>query len=281
MNLCINFDKTKVLFFTKPQGGTVPDLKLTCQGKEIEQVNSFKYLGVIFDEHLSFHEHFNYVCKKVSSAIAVIDNLKRFINLRLFKSLLNSFVYSIIDYALPVWGKVPPSDLEFLQKKVDHLIASFFYPRVSKLYTKKYWAKRFRDRETAHSSSSSETEHLQLMREKNKINKSDLLEKCNVLSVPERKCFQLANFAYQTVKYGSAVPYISNFFSVSSTSQRNLLTVVTNRIKFPDSAVDCQSIKHWNSLPNGIRNFKDSNSVFKRNLSSHCRSQRRDIYLHN
>ena len=50
---------------------------LKFHGTEIEQVTSQKLLGVKLDSHLSFTEHIDDLCKKVSQRIAVLKKIKR------------------------------------------------------------------------------------------------------------------------------------------------------------------------------------------------------------
>ena len=46
---------------------------LYMEGKEVNQVKSFKYLGVLLDECLSFNDHMNYVRSKVASGLALLS----------------------------------------------------------------------------------------------------------------------------------------------------------------------------------------------------------------
>ena len=55
------------------------NLTLLCDDKEIERVFSFKYLGIILDPSLNFNLHYEYVTKRMSSAIGVLSRLKRFL----------------------------------------------------------------------------------------------------------------------------------------------------------------------------------------------------------
>ena len=45
------------------------------EGREVDQVKSFKYLGVLLDESLSFNDHINYVRSKVASRLVAITRL--------------------------------------------------------------------------------------------------------------------------------------------------------------------------------------------------------------
>ena len=78
--MVLNATKTKSLLVTGKRlekKALDKDLKISCNGTEIEQVTSQKLLGVKLDSHLSFTEHIDGVCKKVSQRIAVLKKIKR------------------------------------------------------------------------------------------------------------------------------------------------------------------------------------------------------------
>ena len=49
---------------------------LCIEGKEVSQVKSFKYLGVLLDECLSFYDHINLVRSKFSSRLGLLSRLR-------------------------------------------------------------------------------------------------------------------------------------------------------------------------------------------------------------
>ena len=66
--LTLNVRKTKfIIFGTKPKLNQLPSipLQLTINNQNVEQVTSFKYLGIILDENLNFMEHIDHVYKKI------------------------------------------------------------------------------------------------------------------------------------------------------------------------------------------------------------------------
>ena len=65
--LSLNKDKTKYTFFHKARENDNIPLKLPAlfiNDKEIEQVTSIKFLGVLTDEHLTWKEHITVTEKK-------------------------------------------------------------------------------------------------------------------------------------------------------------------------------------------------------------------------
>ena len=59
--------------------------------------NELKYLGITFDNTLSFSTHINQVTQKISKVVGI---LWKYIKLKIYYSL----VYSHLSYAILVWG---------------------------------------------------------------------------------------------------------------------------------------------------------------------------------
>ena len=82
--LSINIKKTKVMTFgTKQKIDKVPQLTINFKGKNIEQVNTYKYLGIHLDSSLSFKEQINEVSKLVSHKAYCLARIKKFVGTRI------------------------------------------------------------------------------------------------------------------------------------------------------------------------------------------------------
>ena len=75
--LLLNTGKTKTMLITgkRLKGKLSPDDQTlniaTKTGEYLQQVRSYKLLGVILDEELNFNEHIDMVCKKLSKRIGL------------------------------------------------------------------------------------------------------------------------------------------------------------------------------------------------------------------
>ena len=104
--MVLNASKTKSLLVTgKRLEKKAPDtnLKLSCNGSEIEQITSHKLLGVKLDNHLSFTEHIDDICKKVSQRIAVLKKIKRNLPLAERKLYFKALIKPIMLYGSCTW----------------------------------------------------------------------------------------------------------------------------------------------------------------------------------
>ena len=74
-------------------------------GEPVEQVDSFKYLGVILDEKLSFTEHVTAVQKKSRQRLHVLRKLRAFyvdpLLLRLYRSIIEPLLTYCKHLLLP------------------------------------------------------------------------------------------------------------------------------------------------------------------------------------
>ena len=73
--LVLNTNKTKFMILNNPS----PELQFNIQINNtiIEQITSIKYLGIVLDNKLSFNEHIDHICKKVSKKLGVLRRTRK------------------------------------------------------------------------------------------------------------------------------------------------------------------------------------------------------------
>lgn len=114
--LSMNISKTKVMpIFLHKKRAPPPqlDLKLHMCGREwdvecdcrsIESVNEIKYLGIIFDNRLSWMQHIAYLKNKLRKLIFVFSKLHGILNVKELRMVYFSFAQSIMTYGIIAWG---------------------------------------------------------------------------------------------------------------------------------------------------------------------------------
>ena len=71
--LTLNTAKTKfVVFGSRNKLSYTLKLSLTINRQPVEQVNEFKYLGLILDDKLSFDQHINYIHSKAVKKLGIV-----------------------------------------------------------------------------------------------------------------------------------------------------------------------------------------------------------------
>ena len=121
--LSINETKSEAVFFSRrnraPQNFIINNIP-------IKWSYSAKYLGVIFDRHLTWVRQINYVRNK---AIGASIALKPFftnprVSLETKRRVFLACIKSICSYAIPIWGSAEPQRLARLQSTYMRLIRS-------------------------------------------------------------------------------------------------------------------------------------------------------------
>ena len=61
------------------------DHRIQLYRKETDRVSSFCYLGVILDENLSWNEHVELICNKVSKRLGLLSRIRPYLTLKAAK----------------------------------------------------------------------------------------------------------------------------------------------------------------------------------------------------
>ena len=123
--LSLNSDKTKCMTFHTWQKLVHP-LTLSINGKQIENVKFFKFLGVMFDECLSWKSHIKMIKNKLSKIIGIINKLKYIYPQHALLSIYNALFLSHMTYGLLLWG-TQAEEVFRLQKKAVRIITNSEY----------------------------------------------------------------------------------------------------------------------------------------------------------
>ena len=124
--LTLNLRKTKYLNFQPRQKVDYNLLfPLSIAGQFLEQVSKIKYLGIYIDSHLSWHDHIDYVCDRVSKSINIMTKIKSYLGNQCLTSIYYSLVYPYLIYGSLLRGNNydnPLSQLIRLQNKAVRIM---------------------------------------------------------------------------------------------------------------------------------------------------------------
>ena len=245
--LNLNIDKTNFMIIGTKQRIMVHDtgddpISIKFDGKELTRVRSTKCLGVMIDENLTWHEHIDYVCRKVIASLSMLRRVRSFLGERDLTLLYNCLIQSQLDYCCEVWGlrfDTHIHKLEVLQKRAARMIlnASFYTPSI------------------------------------------DLFKRLNILPFHKRVMYFRCIFIYKCINDLSADFFKDTFLNVSSTHAINTRYSTNGNLVLPKCNTECfkrsfiyAAINSWNSLPNDFKGIQ-SVSSFKGELKS--------IFYHN
>ena len=100
-------------------------LQVKLNATELKQVSSQKLLGVKIDYKLSFDDHIDNFCKKLSQRIAVLSRIKRFLPREQRIANYNAMIRQTMLYAFTVWSACSAGSLQrgfCVQKRNAHVI---------------------------------------------------------------------------------------------------------------------------------------------------------------
>ena len=98
---------------------------LTVANVHLEKSFSVKYLGVYIDCHLTWHDHIDFICGKISKNINIMVKLKHYLSKATLISVYYSLIYPYLTYACTLWGNnynAPLSQIVKLQNKAVRVI---------------------------------------------------------------------------------------------------------------------------------------------------------------
>ena len=143
----LNGDKSCVMWFMPRRcrhSRLVEQPDIVINNMPLQVTVKQKYLGLIFDNKLSWSSHVSHVCKKMSYYLHLVGLHKRTLPASLIKLLMDSLVLPHMQYALPVWGpslyQQHSQRLQRLQNRAVRLIFSLNkFDHVSNYYKQLQW----------------------------------------------------------------------------------------------------------------------------------------------
>ena len=102
-NLVFNTGKTKFMLILSKQLSVRHKLKdeqlqICCNNTELERVTEWKLLGLTIDENLTLNNHISKMLKDSYLHLSILKNLKRYTAQSVCKQLVESLIFSRLDY---------------------------------------------------------------------------------------------------------------------------------------------------------------------------------------
>ena len=138
--LKLNVKKTKCMLFSKE--GLNPHVNLLVDSQEISMVTSFKFLGVVLDDYLSFVPHFKELYDRLLKSTYVMKLLSKAIPHECLWHLYFAYFYSHVSYCSFIWypmlSKSAQSTVQKVQKRAVRLVGNLSFRAHCKPAFKKY-----------------------------------------------------------------------------------------------------------------------------------------------
>ena len=124
--LILNESKTKSMLFGSAQRlRDVPNFDIYLNCMKLEQVFSFKYLGVTLDCQLNWKEHVEDISLKISARLKLLSRIRSCLTSVAARHVYNGIIQPLFDYCDVGWNKISEGckhELQRLQNKASRII---------------------------------------------------------------------------------------------------------------------------------------------------------------
>ena len=106
------------MLISRKRSPTLPDIPLLLHKLPLCQVDTctFKYLGILLSEDLSWSPHINAICSKAQQVLGLLyRRFCNFSNTDTLVQLYTSFIRPHLEYAFPVWAPHLTKDIQALE----------------------------------------------------------------------------------------------------------------------------------------------------------------------
>ena len=248
--LTLNLSKTKYMLFGSNNKLTEKSRKkfrITINKYTIQEVDQFKYLGVIIDRKLNWNRHADYLMTKLSSAAGALYKTRNFLPLKARKLIYNSLAGSYLQYGIAAWGNCSTTIMNKLQALQNKIIRYMtFSPPQTNL---------------------------------------DLHYKnLKILKIKELKFYETAKFMHSVYNNYMPVAFQDYFITINHNHNTRTRANIGYYIPFPRTERAKKSLRYvgvhtWSEVPNSFRTY--SVKLFKSSLKHYilCNSSEiRQLY---
>ena len=230
--MIINTSKTKVMLITTHQKrASLPNeqLSLTLNSVDLNMISYDKILGVIIDNNLTWSQHIDKICKKITSNLWLLSRIKDYLSRDHRVQFYKTYIQPHIDYCNVIWGGTSQINLNRifrLQKRACKIILDY-----------------------------------------NVNDIMESMQDLKILTVFDRLYLRKAKFMYR-VSRGETPQYVNELFQQRPQNENEPQLRSTSGLTFvpsrPNKEIFKQSITYsgpiiWNSLPTTLRSVDNIN----------------------
>ena len=126
--ISLNSTKTELIIFRNKRT-KITNLDIRLNGTKLNPLNEIKYVGITFDEHLTFSNHISLLNAKLKRANNLIAISRHYLSKELLLQIYYGQFYSHLTYGCQLWGQDPNRIKQTftLQKKCIRLMTFSHY----------------------------------------------------------------------------------------------------------------------------------------------------------
>ena len=118
-DLILNIKKTKAMLFSSGKRLSSFDsdtFNLVSNGTSIEYTGCMKYLGIILDPTLSWHEHIDYIATRINSRLGLLCRVRKYLSVDISNQIFSTLIQPLFEYCNVIWSNANNTKLERLIK---------------------------------------------------------------------------------------------------------------------------------------------------------------------
>ena len=125
--LTLNTKKTKTMCLSKSKKNKSNLLQMQYQ--KIDEVKSFRYLGIHIDDKLTFDEHIKVVEMKLNKFTSIFYRLRKILNRKTLIRAFKTYIQPIIQYGVLVYGSTAKSKIDKISTKINRILKIIYFRR--------------------------------------------------------------------------------------------------------------------------------------------------------
>ena len=117
--LTINCKKTKYCIYgtrSFVRKGKMLDMEISLNNQILEKVCSYKYLGLILDEHLNNNKHIKEMNKLISHKLYLLSKIRKYITEYACINIFKTMILSVIEYCDIIYAGTSQGNLSDIDK---------------------------------------------------------------------------------------------------------------------------------------------------------------------
>lgn len=115
-HLTINIKKTEIMYFHSSRKTISITVPVTLSNQTLVVTDTYKYLGIQLDSHLTYKNHANNLTNKLKQKIYVYNKIRRYLTHTISNIYLHSIILSKLSYCIPIWSLTTKETLEPLAR---------------------------------------------------------------------------------------------------------------------------------------------------------------------
>jgi hypothetical protein len=221
--LTLNLSKTKFMIFSKKHKSKAKErkFKININNYSIKQITEMKYLGVILDNKLNWHNHIQYICTKLAKAAGIIFKLRNKMPQKVLMLLYHSLVGTYLQYGIASWGSAKSTALIKLQNLQNKVVR--YLTRLSQ-----------------------------------RTNVAEQYKNLNILKLNDIYFLEVGKFMYRNSNQTLPSTFDEYFRHIdhhydTRTRSNHVFSLPTPRTDFGKQSIKFAGIKIWSDIPNTIK----------------------------